>query len=53
MAGGEVIGIGLLIAHVLLFGGVGYTFYQVRRSQKATDIEEAPQLAQTAIANPR
>ena len=32
MTDGSLIGIGLLVAHLLLFGGVGYVFYQVRKS---------------------
>lgn len=34
MSAGFVIGLGLIIAHVLLFGGVGYAFYNVRKATR-------------------
>ena len=33
---GSVIGLGLIFAHVLLFGGVGYTFYRIRKTEAET-----------------
>ncbi|MFC2967102.1 hypothetical protein [Acidimangrovimonas pyrenivorans] len=34
MTAGFVIGLGLIVAHVLLFGGVGYAFYNVRKATR-------------------
>jgi hypothetical protein len=34
MHGGSLIGIGLLVVHVLLFAGVGYTLIELRKSSR-------------------
>lgn len=33
---GSVIGLGLLFAHALLFGAVGYTFHRIRKAEAET-----------------
>ena len=39
MDGGSIIGIGLLVVHVLLFAGVGYTLIELRKSRPDPVVE--------------
>lgn len=50
MTGGSVIGIGLVVVHVLLLGGVGYVLLELRkttRPEPAVDAEKAAEAEAT------